>query len=89
MRRSVRELEGLLNLVMAFASLTGRPLSLEVAKETLMDILPEDAKVSAAEIIKTVAHHKGYLVAVSRSRPRSSMTEISPERDTATRYPLW
>ncbi|MFQ5525268.1 MAG: chromosomal replication initiator protein DnaA [Thermoanaerobaculia bacterium] len=70
-RSNIRELEGLLNRVMAFASLTGRSLSLEVARETLKDILPEDARVGAAEIIKTVAHHYGLNVGEIKSRKNS------------------
>ena len=70
-RSNIRELEGLLNRVLAFASLTGRSLSLEVAKETLRDILPEDARVGAPEIIKTVAHHYGLKVGEIKSRKNS------------------
>jgi chromosomal replication initiator protein len=39
-KTNVRELEGLLNRVLAFSSLTGKPLSLELATETLKDICP-------------------------------------------------
>ena len=70
-RSNIRELEGLLNRVLAFASLTGRSLTLEVTKETLKDILPEDVKVSAADIIKTVAHHYGLKVGEIKSRKNS------------------
>lgn len=70
-RSNIRELEGLLNRVLAFASLTGRSLSLEVAKETLKDILPEDPRVSAADVIKTVAHHYGLKVGEIKSRKNS------------------
>ena len=70
-RSNIRELEGLLNRVLAFASLTGRSLSLEVAKETLKDILPEDPRVNAADIIKTVALHYGLKVGEIKSRKNS------------------
>ena len=71
-RSNIRELEGLLNRVVAFASLTGKPLSLELAKETLKDILPQaDHRDSAAEIIKLVARHYGLKVSEIKSRNNS------------------
>lgn len=70
-RSNIRELEGMLNRVVAFASLTGRPITLELAKETLRDILPRDKAVSAAEIIKFVARHYGLKVSEIKSRTNS------------------
>ncbi|MFW6012249.1 MAG: chromosomal replication initiator protein DnaA [Gemmatimonadota bacterium] len=71
-RSNIRELEGLLNRVIAFASLTGKPLSLELAKETLKDILPQvDNRGSAAEIVKFVARHYGLKVSEIKSRNNS------------------
>jgi chromosomal replication initiator protein len=71
-RSNIRELEGLMNRVVAFASLTGKPLSLDLAKETLKDILPQaDNRSSAAEIVKTVARHYGLKVTEIKSRNNS------------------
>lgn len=71
-KSNIRELEGLLNRVVAFASLTGRPLSLEVTKDTLRDILPpEDHRVTANEIIKFVARHYGLKVSEIKSKNNS------------------
>jgi chromosomal replication initiator protein len=70
-RSNIRELEGLFNRVVAFSSLTGRQLSLELAKETLKDILPEQPRVTASEIIKTVARHYGLKVSEIKSRKNS------------------
>ena len=68
-RSNIRELEGLLNRVLAFASLTGKPLSLDLARETLKDILPpEGRQVNSAEIIKFVARHYGLKVSEIKSR---------------------
>ncbi|HEX5757595.1 MAG TPA: chromosomal replication initiator protein DnaA [Thermoanaerobaculia bacterium] len=68
-RSNVRELEGLLNRVIAFSSLTGKPLSLDLAKETLRDILPDgERKPAAAEIIKFVARHYGLKVSEIKSK---------------------
>ena len=69
---NVRELEGLLNRVTAFASLSGVPLDLDFAKEALRDVLPEqDRPVSAAQIIKMVAHHYGLKVREIKSKSNS------------------
>jgi chromosomal replication initiator protein len=71
-KSNVRELEGLLNRAVAFASLTGKPLSLELARETLRDILPEEGRrLSAAEIIKFVARHYGLKVGEIKSKSNS------------------
>jgi chromosomal replication initiator protein len=78
----VRELEGLLTRVAAFASLTGRPLSLELARETLRDILPEGGRrPSAAEIIKFVARHYGLKVGEIKSK--SNAKQIAFPRQVA------
>ncbi len=69
-KTNIRELEGLLNRVAAFASLTGRPMSLELTKDTLRDILPAN-RVTAAEIIKFIARHYGLKVSEIKSRNNS------------------
>ncbi len=79
-RSNVRELEGLLNRVLAFASLTGRPLSRELAEETLKDILPADAqRVTPAQIIREVASHYGLKVTEIKSR-KSSQQIVFPRQ---------
>ena len=69
-KTNIRELEGLLNRVVAFASLTGRPISLELTKDTLRDILPAN-RVTAGEIIKFIARHYGLKVSEIKSRNNS------------------
>ena len=69
---NVRELEGLLNRVTAFASLSGARLDLEFAKEALRDVLPDqDRPVAAAQIVKVVAHHYGLKVREIKSKSNS------------------
>jgi chromosomal replication initiator protein len=81
-RSNVRELEGHLNRVLAFTSLTGKPLSLALARETLKDILPEDGKKpAAAEIIKFVARH--YDLKVSEIKSKSNSRQIVIPRQVA------
>jgi chromosomal replication initiator protein len=63
-RSNVRELEGHLNKITAYASLAGRPVTLEVAKEALRDILSgEDKPITPNEIMRVVAAHYGLKVA--------------------------
>jgi len=81
-KSNIRELEGLLNRVIAFASLTGRPLTLDLAKETLKDILPgQDRRIPPAEIIKLVARHYG--LKVSEIKSKSNSKQITFPRQVA------
>ncbi len=81
-RSNIRELEGLLTRVAAFISFTGQPLSLELAQETLREIVPEaDRKVSVGEIIKFVARHYG--LKVSEIKSRSNSKQIAFPRQVA------
>jgi len=69
---NVRELEGLLNRVAAFALLSGVTLDLNFAKEALTDVLPEPNRpVTAQQIIKLVAHHYGLKVGEIKSKSNS------------------
>jgi len=62
-RSNIRELEGRLNRVLAFSSLTGKPVSVELARETLRDILGrEENRAIPSEILKIVASHYGLRV---------------------------
>ncbi len=81
-KSNVRELEGMLNRVVAFSSLTAKPLSLELAKETLKDILPDEGRrATAAEIIKFVARHYG--LKVSEIKSKSNSKQIAFPRQVA------
>jgi len=81
-KSNIRELEGLLNRVLAFSSLTGKPLTPALARETLKDILPEEGKKpAAAEIIKFVARH--YDLKVSEIKSKSNSRQIVIPRQVA------
>lgn len=71
-RSNVRELEGALRRVVANAQFTGRPITLEFAKEALRDLLAlQDRLVTIENIQKTVAEYYKVRVAELLSKRRS------------------
>jgi chromosomal replication initiator protein len=58
---NIRELEGALTRVVAFSSLTGRPMSVELAQDVLKDVFPqgEAAEVSIKRIQELVSERFG------------------------------
>ena len=68
---NIRELEGALNRVMALATLTHQPLTLELAEEGLRSFAPQQRTVAPEQIIETVARHYGVEVSAIRGRSRS------------------
>ena len=59
-RSNIRELEGHLNRVAAFASLTGNAVSIDLTREALKDVLSKENKpITPTEIIRVVATHYG------------------------------
>ena len=68
---NVRELEGALNRVVAYAKLTGRPLTLEVASVALRDLLPRRESISLEQILEAVASFYGVKVEDLKGRRRS------------------
>jgi chromosomal replication initiator protein len=73
-RSNVRELEGALRRVIANSQFTGRPITMEFAKEALRDLLAlQDRLVTIENIQKTVAEYYKIRVAdlLSKRRNRS------------------
>ncbi|WP_372693718.1 chromosomal replication initiator protein DnaA [Immundisolibacter sp.] len=71
---NVRELEGALRTVIAYATLTHAPISLELTREALKDIVKaQDRQVTLEAILKTVAEYYRIRTAdlTSRSRKRT------------------
>jgi chromosomal replication initiator protein len=58
---NIRELEGALTRVVAFSSLTGRPMTVELAQEVLKDVFPqgEMPEISIEQIQETVVERFG------------------------------
>src|SRR2546430_11695686 len=69
-RTNIRELEGLLNRVVVYASMAGhKHLSLELTKEALKELLSKDNKpITPTEIMRVVAAHYGTTVTNLKSK---------------------
>jgi chromosomal replication initiator protein len=76
---NIRELEGALTRVVAYASLTGRPITAELVRETLHDLSGEPRAVTVADIQAVVAEAFGVSVADIRS-PRRSQQYVRPRQ---------
>lgn len=77
---NIRELEGYLIRVGAYASLTSTPINLEMAREVLKDILIEQTKkLSIDDIIKKVGHHFNVKVTDLKS-PKRLKTVVLPRQ---------
>jgi len=81
-RSNVRELEGALRRVIANAQFTGRPISLDFAKDTLRDLLAlQDRLVTIENIQKTIAEYYkiriGDLLSKRRSRSIARPRQIA------------
>jgi chromosomal replication initiator protein len=71
-RSNIRELEGHLNRVTAFASLTGHRINIDLAKEALKDLLSKDNKpITPTEILRVVSAHYGLKVTDIKSKNNS------------------
>jgi chromosomal replication initiator protein len=69
---NIRELEGALTKVVAYASMSGREVSLELAKETLHDFLPSVSPAATVDsIMKMVANYYNLPVADLKSKNNS------------------
>ncbi|MCC6917481.1 chromosomal replication initiator protein DnaA [Nitrosomonas sp.] len=70
-RSNVRELEGALKRILAYSRFTGHPISLELAKEALKDLLAvQNRQISIENIQKTVADYYKIKVADMYSKKR-------------------
>jgi len=77
---NIRELEGALTRVVAFSSLTGLPLTVELAEQVLRDLFPHGEETPAVTI--------GRIQEAVSDRFGLSVTELcSPRRSQAVAYP--
>ncbi|MEP6758018.1 MAG: chromosomal replication initiator protein DnaA [Actinomycetota bacterium] len=80
--QSVRELEGALVRVAAWAELTGQPIDQELAERALQDLIPQsDTEIPPQVIMEETASYftltTGDLVSKSRSRPLTTARHIA------------
>jgi chromosomal replication initiator protein len=79
---SVRELEGALIRLHAYASMTGRTISLELARTVLRDVMPAESPAATVENIqKLVANY--YNLKVSDLKAKSNSHHVSFPRHVA------
>jgi len=81
-KTNIRELEGSLIRLIAYASLTGREIDLPLAQETLRDLLhAEERPVSIEMIQKYVADH--YSLKISELKAKNNSKSIAVPRQIA------
>jgi chromosomal replication initiator protein len=81
-RSNIRELEGCLIRLIAFACLTGRKIDLEMAKETLKDLIQDRTQTVTVEAIqKYVSNY--YHIRVTELKSRNNSKHISFPRQVA------
>jgi chromosomal replication initiator protein len=81
-RSNIRELEGHLNRVAAYASLAGHDIDIDLTKEALKDLLSKENKpITPNEILKVVAAHYG--IKVTDLKSKSNARPIAYPRQVA------
>ena len=80
-RRNIRELEGALNKVMAYAQLTGRPVDMDIVDMALSDLVRQPDKVTVDQVVSAVC--KFYQVTEEAMSSSSRSRTISYPRQIA------
>jgi chromosomal replication initiator protein len=81
-KSNIRELEGSLIRLIAYASLTGRPIDLALTQEVLRDVLPSEEKsLNLDSIQKSVADH--FRLKVADLKARNNAKSVALPRQIA------
>jgi chromosomal replication initiator protein len=81
-RSNIRELEGSLIRLIAYAAVTGRPIDLQMAQDTLRDLIEDRGRSVGAEAVQRfVANY--FNIKVSELRSRNNSKHISFPRQIA------
>ena len=78
---NVRELEGALTRLIATSEMTGRPISVQFARDTLADLVGRRARITPSQVIETVA--KFYSISVPEMVSASRNKELVQPRPIA------
>ena len=70
-RKNIRELEGALNKVIAYAQLTGDPVDEQMANMALSELMHRPEKVTIEQVVKSVSNYYRITVEALRSNSRS------------------
>ena len=81
-RSNIRELEGYLRRVIAFASLKGKEIDLDLAKEALKSLLDSTVFVITVEKIQKIVCHK-YKITLSQMKAKNNSPKIALPRQIA------
>jgi len=79
---NIRELEGYLRRIIAFASLKGKPIDLDIAKEALKNLLDSSAHVVTIEKIQKIVCHE-FKVTLSQIKARNNSPKYAFPRQVA------
>ena len=77
--KNIRELEGSLNKVIAFADLMGTPVTVDLVKRAIADVVETAAERQIPEtvVIETVAAHFGVSIETLKGRKRDKKTSLA------------
>lgn len=78
---NIRELEGALTRIAAFAELSGMPMTVQLAETVLVDLLPHRTEVQPGEVVRKVADVFG--VEMDRMLGRDRSREVALPRQIA------
>jgi chromosomal replication initiator protein len=78
---NIRELEGALNRIVAFADLSGSPLTAQLADVALADLLPQRRNLTTDQVVELVA--RKFKVSVEQLVGRDRSREIALPRQVA------
>jgi chromosomal replication initiator protein len=78
---NIRELEGALNRIVAFAELSGSPLTITLAESALVDLLPQRREIVPQRVVELVAREFALTVDSLLGRDRSR--EVALPRQVA------